>query len=79
MAEVIDGGLVFHVKAEALALKSCLVNEHTGICLEARESAHDVPVHTLDLSDGPGILQGLHRLLLDCEDDTVVTLQANRC
>ena len=78
MAEVVDGGLVFHVEAEALALKAGLVNQHTGVGLKPRESAHDVPVHSLDLADGPRILEGLHRLLLHCKDDAVVTLQANR-
>ena len=79
MAEVIDRGLVLHIESEALTLKSGLVNEHTGISLQARESAHDVFVHTLNFSDGSRVLQGLNGLLLDSENDTIVSFQTNGC
>mmetsp|Transcript_13252 Transcript_13252/g.22485 ORF Transcript_13252/g.22485 Transcript_13252/m.22485 type:complete len:251 (-) Transcript_13252:33-785(-) len=74
---VVDGGLVLEVEPEGLALDSGLVNENSGIGLQPRECAHDVPVHPLDLPDRSGVLQVGHWLLLHGQHHAVLALEGD--
>ena len=75
--EVLDGRLIFHVEAEGLGLEASMVDQDTGVGLQAAERAHDMTVDLLNLANGSWILQRLNRLLLDGEDYAVFALEAD--
>lgn len=54
---VLNSRSVFVVKTERLALKTSLINQNTGISLQACESKHQVFVNTLDFTDSAGVLK----------------------
>jgi len=60
-----------------LALEAYLVDQDASISLQSSKSAHEVLIDALDFADGAGVLQLGDCVLLDCENDAVVSHNGN--
>ena len=60
-----------------MRFKSSLINQNSGVSLQASESAHNVVVNLLDLPDSSGVLEMGDRFLLYSKDDSVLALNAD--
>ena len=79
VSDVVNGGLIFVLEAERLALETHLVDQDASVGLQTRESQHEVLIDALDLANGAWVLQLGHSVLLNGHHDAVVASDSNRC
>ena len=75
--QILDSRLIFHVEPEGLSLEASVVDQDTGVGLQATERTHDVTVDLLNLADGSRILQRRNWLLLDCKNGAIGALETD--
>lgn len=78
LRDIVDGNRILEVQTVRLGLDSCLVDEDSGVGVQASEGEADVGVDETDLGGSdPGILQLHGRTLLASQNNDVLALDSN--
>ena len=77
--DVLDARGVFILEAEALALKSGFVYQHSRVCLKSRKRDRKMLIYLLDFADSAYVLKLGNGALLYSQHNDIFTRNSNGC